>query len=98
MQDGVHPPSDVDVLRDVGAHQPECRVLEQVRNVVWSACREIVQTQYAIVLREQALAEVGTEEPGSTGHDGVAHGGAFPVDGPVRVRPDRLALGPDVAT
>jgi hypothetical protein len=72
--------------------------VEQVRNVVWSACREIVETQYAVVLREQALAEVGAEEPGSTGHDGVAHGGAFPVDRPVMVRPDRLALGPDVAT
>jgi hypothetical protein len=64
----------------------------------YDSCREIVETQYAIVLREQALAEVRTEEPGSTGHDGVAHGGAFPVDGPVMVRPDRLVLGRDVAT
>ena len=63
-----------DPLAHVVVHERE-RVIPKVGDVRERACLEVVETENAVALLEQCLAEVGAEEPGATGDEGRGHRG-----------------------
>ena len=77
MQHVVDGARHVDVVGDVAAHEPERRVLHQVLDVVRAAGEEVVQAQHLVSEGEQAFAQVGAEEAGSSGDDGAWHAGTL---------------------
>src|SRR5262249_54245286 len=72
VEDEIDGLVDGDVLRDVVVHEDEL-VLADVLHVLKGACYEAVDADDAVALGEDVVAEVGAEEPGSTGDDGRGH-------------------------
>jgi hypothetical protein len=58
----------MDVVRDVGANQPEAVALEKMRNVVSGPGQEVVQGHYVESVVEQPSAQMRSDEPGSPGN------------------------------
>ncbi|MDT4879056.1 hypothetical protein FQZ97_1146970 [compost metagenome] len=62
------------------AHQLEVGVAHQVRHVVFGAAVEVVHAQNVVALGQQAIAQMGAQESGSSRHQdsfavGYAHAG-----------------------
>ena len=78
MQHNIDGSGDVHVVRDVGAHQPETRLLKEVRDVVRRSGEEVVQADDFVTTTDQTLTKVGPEEAGTAG-DNEAHAVSGPA-------------------
>ncbi len=62
MEDRVHRPVEVDVLRDVVEDEAELPVSGEVRDVAHVARHEVVEADDVVPLGEEAVREVAAEE------------------------------------
>ena len=69
MKHVVDPAGDVDELAHVGPHQVEVVLTDEVRDVVRGPRDEVVEADHLVALRQEAFAEMRTEESGSAGYD-----------------------------
>jgi hypothetical protein len=65
---------DLDVLDDVVVDEQEV-VAADVLEVLERARLEVVDAEHAVALREEVIAEMGAEEPGSARDDAGTHRG-----------------------
>ena len=75
--------------------QTKVVTVEQVGDVAAVAGQEVVECQHPMALREQALAEVRSEESGAAGHQCRGHRSA--ASGNDRGTPQRVVREPGVA-
>jgi hypothetical protein len=80
VEDDVDGLVEIDVLDEVVVDEGE-GVVTDVLEVLERARLEVVETENAITLPEQVVAEVGTEEAGSAGDDGRGHGAQKDIRG-----------------
>jgi hypothetical protein len=55
-------------MGDVMTHQLEVRALEQVKNVGFLGCEEVVEADHVVPLIDQAVAEVRADEARPSGN------------------------------
>ena len=49
------------------AEELKIGVLEQMNDISFTACIKVIHTQHIVTLLQEAITEVGSEEPGATG-------------------------------
>jgi hypothetical protein len=73
VEDHVYLLVELDVLRNVVVHEGES-VVADVLDVLKRPRIQVVHANNVVALGKEVVAEVRTEEPGSTGDDGRGHG------------------------
>ena len=71
MQDVIHRPLDVDVVRDVQIDETEEWVAD-VRDIVGAARQQVVDADDLAAAPEKRIAKVGADEPGAAGDQDAA--------------------------